>query len=172
MENGFRDTLINELKSYFGADQKRIQHALDVLGYAEEILETQHVDEKKAVIAAAILHDIGIREAEVQYQSSSATFQEQLGPGIAKEILTRMGHNGNMVEHVCEMIAHHHHPKRYFEQNPDAPPLPFHILLDADRLVNTKSGEYKPGDPDKYFTEAAVKIAGREKLIKEPGAVL
>ena len=43
------------------------------------------------VLSAAYLHDIGIQEAERKYQSTAARYQEEEGPPIAREILTRLG---------------------------------------------------------------------------------
>jgi len=58
--NFLRDRLIEEMKKVFGADQKRIGHALSVLDYARQIQEVEGGD-PLIVKAAAILHDIGIK---------------------------------------------------------------------------------------------------------------
>ena len=55
--------LIDAMKGVFGTDRRRIDHALNVLKHAWEI----YVEEGGAELtieAAAILHDIGILEAE------------------------------------------------------------------------------------------------------------
>ena len=58
-----RDKLIDEMKKVFLGDEKRIDHALAVLNYAEQIQAAEGGD-PLIVRAAAILHDIGIHEAE------------------------------------------------------------------------------------------------------------
>lgn len=55
--------LIDAMEKYFGSDQKRIKHARKVLGYAEELVAEDGGDEE-IIIAAAILHDIGIHAAK------------------------------------------------------------------------------------------------------------
>ncbi len=61
--------LIQKMKDVFGDDQKRINHALAVLKYAEQIHAVEGGDET-VVTAAAILHDIGIHQAELKYGST------------------------------------------------------------------------------------------------------
>jgi len=58
-----RDKLIEEMKQVFGQDRRRIEHALSVLDYAEQI-QAAEGGHPLVVKAAAILHDIGILEAE------------------------------------------------------------------------------------------------------------
>jgi CRISPR/Cas system-associated endonuclease Cas3-HD len=126
--NVIRDRLIDEMKGIFAADQKRIEHALSVLKYAEQIQSAEGGD-PIVVKAAAILHDIGIRQAESEYGSSAGKYQELLGPPIAKEILKRCDLEPETIEHICKIIANHHSAK-----NIDTPE--FRIVWDADWLVN------------------------------------
>lgn len=123
-----RDKLINEMKRVFGRDQKRIDHALSVLNYAERI-QTAEGGEPLVVKAAAILHDIGIQEAERKYGSSAGKYQEIEGPPIAKEILKRYSFTNETIEHICRIIANHHSAK-------DIDTIEFRIVWDADWLVN------------------------------------
>jgi hypothetical protein len=123
-----RDKLISEMKKVFGNDQKRIEHALSVLDYAEQIQAVEGGD-PLIVKAAAILHDIGIHEAERKYNSSAGKYQEIEGPPIAEEILKRYDIDTEAIEHICKIIANHHRAK-------DIDTTEFRIILDADRLVN------------------------------------
>ena len=123
-----RDKLIEEMKNIFGSDQKRIDHALAVLNYAEQILSTEGGD-PLVVKAAAILHDIGIHEAERKYSSSAGKYQEIEGPPIAREILGKYDLDETLIEHICKIIANHHSTK-------DIDTLEFRIIWDADWLVN------------------------------------
>lgn len=123
-----RDTLIEEMKKLFGKDQKRIDHALAVLSYAEQIQQSEGGD-SLIVSAAAILHDIGIHEAERKYNSPAGKYQEIEGPPIAEEILKRHNVAPEAVEHICRIIANHHSAK-------DIDTIEFRVLWDADWLVN------------------------------------
>jgi hypothetical protein len=120
--------LIEAMKAVFGSDERRIRHALAVLGYAETLLKTEPGDEL-TVVAAAILHDIGIHEAERKYNSSAGHYQEIEGAPIARAILERLGLDPERTDHVCNIISLHHHVKGL-----DTPE--FRVLWDADWLVN------------------------------------
>ena len=123
-----RDKLIDEMKMIFGQDQKRIDHALDVLDYAERIQAVEGGD-PLVVKTAAILHDIGIHQAECKYGSSAGKFQEIEGPIIARGIFAKYDLGKETVEHICKIIANHHSAK-----NIDT--VEFRCVWDADWLVN------------------------------------
>jgi putative nucleotidyltransferase with HDIG domain len=123
-----RDKLIDKMKKVFAGDQKRIDHALAVLNYAERIHAAEGGD-PLIVRAAAILHDIGIHEAERKYSSSAGKYQEIEGPPIAREILAEFDLDEEIVEHICKIIANHHSAK-------DINTLEFRIIWDSDWLVN------------------------------------
>jgi putative nucleotidyltransferase with HDIG domain len=123
-----REKLIEKMKNIFGDDQKRIEHALAVLDYAEQIQNVEGGD-PLIVRAAAILHDIGIHEAQRKHDSSAGRYQEIEGPLIAREILGKYGLDEGVIEHVCKIIANHHSAK-------DIDTLEFRVVWDADWLVN------------------------------------
>lgn len=122
-----RNILLQELNSYFGRDEKRKKHARAVLSYAEKILE-QEPGDQQIVIAAAILHDIGIHAAENKHGSSAGKFQEIEGPAIAKRILEEVSFPAEKIPEVLEIIAHHHSGGIDTDS--------FKIIWDADWLVN------------------------------------
>lgn len=123
-----RDELIDEMKNVFGDDQKRINHALAVLNYAEQIQAVEGGD-PVVIKAAAILHDIGIHQAERKYGSAAGNYQEIEGPSIAENILAKYDLDGKTIDHICRIIANHHSAK-----NIDT--TEFRIIWDADWLVN------------------------------------
>jgi len=153
------DPLLAEMKAVFGDDERRIGHALKVLDYAETILRSEPGSSRLAepngprdvsvrgeqtparpgpaegraspriVCAAAILHDIGIHEAERKHGSSAGRFQEIEGPPIAREILERLGLDAADVEHVCRIVGSHHSAG-------DIDTPEFRVIWDADWLVN------------------------------------
>jgi len=122
------DKLINEMKKVFGRDTKRINHALSVLDFAEKIQATEGGD-ALVVKASAILHDIGILEAERKYGSSAGKYQEIEGPPIAEQILHKHGIPPEVIEHICRIIANHHSAG-------DIDTTEFRIIWDADNLIN------------------------------------
>ena len=135
-----KDRVIAAMKGVFGADERRIKHALAVLGYAEALLKTETGDEL-TVVAAAVLHDIGIHEAERKYNSCAGNYQEIEGPPIARSILEQLGVDAARINHICRIISLHHHVSGL-----DTPE--FSILWDADWLVNIPE-EYPGWEPDR-----------------------
>ena len=125
--------------AYFGADQRRIDHACSVAGYAADFL--QYIDaDPDLTMAAAYLHDIGIHEAERRHGSSGGKYQELEGPPIARQILEELQTPSDLTDAVCAIVGHHHTPGAI-----DSPE--FRIIWDADAMVNLvevlpgKSGE-------------------------------
>ena len=123
-----REKISMEMKKYFGTDFKRMNHALKVSRYAEQILKIEG-GHPLVVLGAAYLHDIGIHEAERKYGSASGHDQEIEGPPIARKILEGLNVEREVVDEICEIIAHHHSPKSEESLN-------FQILYEADWLVN------------------------------------
>jgi HD superfamily phosphodiesterase len=132
------DKLIAEMKEVFQSDTKRIEHALAVLDYAEQIRAVEGGD-PLVVKAAAILHDIGIQEAERKHGSSAGKYQEQEGPVIAELILRNFEIDAEKIEHIVKIIANHHSDK-------DLDTTEFRVVWDADRIVNL---DEEHGDLDK-----------------------
>ena len=156
--NAIRKALVRAIETNFKGDAKRIDHAIMVTEYAEELLAREGGD-YQIVIGASLLHDIGIHTAERKYGSTSGKYQEKEGPPIARRILTSLDFEPSQIEEICQIIAHHHSPGKINTQN-------FKILYDADWLVNLKD-EYDIQDKNKlssiidrvFLTESGKDIA-------------
>jgi putative nucleotidyltransferase with HDIG domain len=166
-EDLLKDRVAVEMKLFFKKDFRRISHAMKVARYAEKIVKEEGGD-PGVVIAAGYLHDIGIKEAERKYDSTAARHQEQEGPPIAREILGRLGARPEMIEEVCDIIAHHHHPREEETSN-------FKCLYDADLIVNLEENHRdQPLDGERlariiegnFLTETGRRLA-RETLLKQ-----
>ncbi|MGO9121353.1 MAG: HD domain-containing protein [Desulfomonilaceae bacterium] len=131
----FKDRVAVEMKLYFHQDFKRIGHSAKVARYAEKLVEKEKGD-PAVVLTAAYLHDIGIREAERKHESVDAAYQELEGPAIAREILTKLDAAEPLVDEVCDIIGHHHHPR-------DDETMNFKIVYDADLLSNLEEKHKK-----------------------------
>ena len=139
-EVSLADRLTEEMKRVFGEDQKRIDHALSVYGHAKDILKTVDAD-PRVVTAAAILHDIGIKEAEKKHGSSAGVYQEKEGPAIAEKILKELEMDKDTIEDVVYIIANHHSGK-------DIDKPEFNVVWDADWLVNLPEVYEQAGPED------------------------
>jgi HD superfamily phosphohydrolase YqeK len=164
-EDLLKDRVAIEMKRYFGRDFKRIGHAASVARYAEQMVKEEG-GHPAVVLCAAYLHDIGIHEAERKYQSTAPKYQHKEGPPIARDILTRLRAKEELIDEVCDIVGHHHHPGNEETLN-------FKIIYDADLIVNLEEQKkQKEIDPKrlesiiakKFFTPSGGRIA-REVLL-------
>lgn len=117
---------------YDNGDPKRIQHSTKVHAYASLIGIGEGLDEETLFIleSAALVHDIGIRASEKKYGYQNGKLQEQEGPSVARELLTKIGgYTEKQIERICWLVAHHH----TYHASED---LDYQILIEADFLVN------------------------------------
>jgi len=160
-----KDRVAIEMKRYFGHDFKRIGHAANVARFAEQIVKEEKGN-PAVVLCAAYLHDIGIHEAERKYNSTAARYHQKEGPPIARDILTKLGAREALIDEVCDIIGHHHHPR-------DKETLNFKILYDADLIVNLEEGRKEKGTEkerlskiiEKTFLTDTGKRLARETLL-------
>ncbi|MGD8888308.1 MAG: HD domain-containing protein [Desulfobacterales bacterium] len=165
-ENLLKDRVAIEMKRYFKNDFKRIGHASRVARYAEQIgkLESGNL---AVILSAAYLHDIGILQAEKKYGITAAEYQEKEGPPIAKDILIKLGAREELIDEVCDIIGHHHHPRSDETLN-------FKVVYDADLLENMDEYQKeKPSDPhqltekiEKLFLTSSGREIAKEVLLK------
>ena len=163
-----KDRVAIEMKHFFRQDFKRIGHATKVARNAEQIAREEKGD-VAIVLTAAYLHDIGIKGAEARHQSTDPEYQEELGPPIARDILTKLGATPGLIDEVCDIIGHHHHPRPEETTN-------FKIVYDADMIVNLEEGMGNGSrDPEKlktlieksFLTETGRQLAKKTLLATE-----
>ncbi|OGP91635.1 MAG: hypothetical protein A2156_15300 [Deltaproteobacteria bacterium RBG_16_48_10] len=162
-ENSLRERISLEMKKYFGKDLKRINHALKVARYAEQIMKVEGGD-PLVILGAAYLHDIGVHETEKKYkkgEDDDYRYQEAEGMPIAREILERLGIKKEDLEKICDIIGHHHHPR-------EEEALNFQIHYEADWLANMEENGFSRGQEEaqavmeKYLrTETGCQLAER-----------
>lgn len=149
--------LFKEMISYYSGDVKRIQHFVKVYHFAKLIGEMELLDEDTQFIleTAAIVHDIGIKEAEKKYGRSDGKLQEQEGPGLIEQMLRKLGYDREVIMRVCYLVGHHH-----TYQNIDG--LDYQILVEADFLVNMYEDKFAKGAIEKVFEHIFKTEAGKQ----------
>jgi HD superfamily phosphohydrolase YqeK len=158
----FAERVACEMRAFFGDDERRIRHAEKVAYFAEKIAEGQEAD-AAVVLAAAYLHDIGIKDAEKLYGSTASKYQEELGPLTARGILMELHAEPALTDEVCDIIGHHHHPRPEETIN-------FKVLYDADLIVNIQEGDIeKPREPDTLaaLIESRMLTASGKRVARE-----
>ena len=122
--------------TYNGNDVKRINHLLKVFSFAHYIGIKENCSTQLQTIIeiAALLHDIGIHEAERKYNSSAHNWQEIEGPIVAKELLKGLNMDTVIQDRILFLIGHHHSYEAI--DNTD-----FQVLVEADFLVNIFEAE-------------------------------
>ncbi|WP_372751468.1 HD domain-containing protein [Labilibaculum sp.] len=125
------DRIIQKMIEYFGKDVRRINHALKVYGFASCIARRENLSDNELLVLdmAAILHDIGIKNAEEKYDNTSGPYQEKEGPAVAIDLLSDINLTRENLHRICYLIGHHHSYQKI-----DG--LDFQILVEADFLVN------------------------------------
>ena len=124
------------MTDYYAGDPARINHFVKVHTYARQIGLAEQLDADTLFLleAAALTHDIGIREAERLYGQCGGKLQERLGPPEAQKMLDSLGFAPDVTERVCFLIAHHH-------TYTDIQGADYQILVEADFLVNAFEDE-------------------------------
>jgi hypothetical protein len=146
---------------YFGNDIRRINHALKVHSFAKVIAGMEELTAEQLTILeiAALLHDIGIKEAERKYQSTAGHYQEMLGPDVARDLLREENIPEQILNRIYYLIGHHHSYGKI--DGPD-----FQILVEADFLVNIFEDQMNHGQiaaiHQQYFkTRTGIEILTR-----------
>jgi len=121
---------------YFGSDVRRINHALKVHGFAGCIARCEGLSDTELLIVdiSALLHDIGVKEAEKKYNSDKAAYQEIEGPAVAANLLADLNIDKKLLDRICYIIGNHHSYSMIDGTD-------FQILVEADFLVNIYEGE-------------------------------
>ena len=149
-EDLLKDRVAIEMKRYFKTDFKRISHSMRVARYAEQIGKAESPGNLAVILSAAYLHDIGIHEAEKKHNSSAPKYQELEGPPIARSILEKLGAKEELIEEVCDIVGHHHHP------GPEETSA-FKTLYDADLIANIEDNH----------KDKSINAEDLEKIIKK-----
>ncbi len=120
-----------EMIRYYQGDPRRIQHFLKVHSLSRLIGQEEKLDNETQLIleAAALVHDIGIRQAEKKYGKCGGRLQEQEGPGEAAKMLKHLDFEEKITERVCYLVGHHHTYHNISGED-------YQILVEADFLVN------------------------------------
>lgn len=123
--------LIEQMVAWDSESHERVAHNLRVFGFALAIAEGEGMvgDAFDATVAAAVVHDAGIRPALEKYGSSDGKYQEKEGGEPAARMLRAAGYDEPMIGIIRELVEHHHTYKPVLG--------PEHqVLLEADLLVN------------------------------------
>ncbi len=124
--------LIVAMTAYDQGDPERIQHFVKVHNFCSVIGTLEGLDEETMFIleTAAIVHDIGIRNSEIKYNSSAGKYQEIEGPPEAEKLLRSLGgYSDAVIGRVKYLVGHHH-------TYTDISGMDYQILIEADFLVN------------------------------------
>ncbi|MCL2498665.1 MAG: HD domain-containing protein [Symbiobacteriaceae bacterium] len=100
-------------------------------GYALGIAAGEGITgrEMQLLQAAAILHDVGIGEAQRRFGEVNAKLQEQQGAILAGRFLRQLGWDEALIEEVVFLVGNHH------SYQVDGGLL-LQIIFDADYIVN------------------------------------
>ena len=131
--------IMDAMLGYYAGDVRRVNHFLKVYGFAKAIGEKELLSPEKQFIleAAALTHDIGIKNSERKYGNTAGPYQEKEGPPEAEKLLREAGVKPDIIDRVCWLIAHHHTYGVLDGQD-------HAILVEADFLVNAHEDAMSP----------------------------
>ena len=123
--------VIEAMIEYFGTDLRRINHFLKVFSFAKTIGEGESLDadNQNLLEVSAIVHDIGIKQSELKYNSSAGKYQELEGPAEAEKLLSKLGYDSEFISKVCYLVGHQHTYSQIES-------MPYRILVEGDFIVN------------------------------------
>jgi hypothetical protein len=153
----FKEIIILAMKEHYSGDKERIDNALKVLRFVEDILEHEKGN-PKVVIAAGILYDIGLHEVGKEPERAKESDQEKDNLPTVRGILENSGSKAEVIEEVCQIIENHHHPENINTLNGK-------IVYDAVRLVNggLKYDTEDKGNLKKIINEGFFTATGKRK---------
>ena len=156
-----------EVRKVFRNDSHMMDHTQRVYDFVQHIAADQtgmDPEERRIIAITALLHDIGILEAEKKYGSRSGKYQHIEGPPLVRSIMTRAGETPAIIERVAFIVGNHHH----FSQ---ADGTDFQILIEADMLVNLQNETIRPdilaGFIDRFFKTTRGRELARHIYLEE-----
>jgi hypothetical protein len=153
--------VIDDMQTVFAPVPYGIEHTLNVLENARQIIKGEKLNWQAAVIVelTAVLHDIGAVEAQRKHDSMEGRFQEQEGPAIALDIMKKHDYEQSIIDRVCFIISHHHTPEKIDGMD-------FQILWEADLIENMQvlevikdAGALKQFIADNFKTDSGKDLA-------------
>lgn len=131
MDRDIVSVVKEKMVTYYAGDSRRVHHFLKVHSFAKLIGEMEGMAsaELELLELAALVHDIGIKNAERKYGYNNGRLQEQEGPPEARRLLREAGVSDDVIDRVCYLVGHHHTYR-------DIDGLDYQILVEADFLVN------------------------------------
>lgn len=125
------DAVTKAMVSYYAGDPRRVQHFLKVHAFAAFMGRAEGLkDTEQAILEiAALVHDIGIKNSEKKFASTSGAHQEKEGPPEAEKLLRGLGLGEGAIGRVCWLVGRHHTYTNITGTD-------YQILVEADFLVN------------------------------------
>jgi HD superfamily phosphohydrolase YqeK len=123
--------VIGDMQNVFSSVPHGIDHTLNVLENAQQIIKAENPNWQTAVIIklAAVLHDINAIEAQKKHGSMDGRFQELEGPAVASCIIKKYDYEQSVIDRVFFIVGNHHTPEKI-----DG--IDFQILWEADLIEN------------------------------------
>jgi len=157
------EQVIVEMKHVFKDIPYGIDHTLMVLANAQQIMDGEGIsgDERELISLVTILHDIGAIEAQRKHGSMEAKYQEEEGPAVAREILTKAGYDFEKISRICYIVGNHHTPGKIDGTD-------FQIQWEADLIENLPSMAIsKKSEELKRYIDLNFKTVTGKKLAYE-----
>jgi HD superfamily phosphodiesterase len=154
--------VIEDMRAVFSSVPYGIDHTLNVLDNARQIIKAEKTNWQSAVIIelSAVLHDIGAVEAQKKHGSMEGRFQEMESPAVASGIMKKYDYEQPIIDRVCFIVGNHHTSEKIDGMD-------FQILWEADLIENMQvmedvirdAEQLKQFISDNFKTESGKKLA-------------
>lgn len=133
--------VMDEMIRYYTGNTHQIMHHIKVHCLSALIARQENVEEETGLVieAAALLHDIGVRDAKAQYGENFRPYHEAISAAEAERILRGLdGWTEEQITAVAHICGNHHHYQKIDS-------LAFRIVVEGDLLVNLQELPEKYG---------------------------
>ena len=159
--------LTRRMIALYRGEPRRIQHFLKVHSLARLIAISEGLsgDALLTLEAAALVHDIGIQEAERRFGYNNGKLQETYGPPLAEGLLRSLGFSEAVTARVVWLVGHHH-------TYTNISGLDHRILVEADFLVNLYEDQSDAPAVKSVYEKIFVTKTGKEIFRRMYGGML
>lgn len=156
------DELLKSIIEYNQGDPMRIQHLIKVHSLSSLLGKMENLDTETQFIleSAALVHDIGVRNAEKEHGDKFKAYHENIGIVESENLLNQLSnYTDAQIQRIKYIVGNHHHYNKIDK-------IDFQILVEADFMVNAFEKQLSLSSIDSFKEKICKTESGAEILSK------